>query len=110
MQRDLMEMPPVTSGRLLDVVRLDVRNATAAADDAHLLQQLLFLHRARRRIYRSVDTALRDRRRRQRDADQKTTREHERLGSRGAGRELNAREKFRHISFPSCAVINLAGS
>src|SRR5215470_17326978 len=105
-----METPPVASGRLLDVVRLDVRNATAAADDTHLLQQLLFLHGARRRINRSVDTTLRDRRRRQRDADQETTREHERRGSQGAGRELNARKKFRHLSFPSCAVISVAGS
>jgi hypothetical protein len=52
MQRDLMEAPPIAAGGLLDIVGLDVRNAAAAVDEAHLAQELLLFHGAGGRIDR----------------------------------------------------------
>ena len=44
------ELLPVAALRLLDVVGLGVRDGAAAADDLHLLEELVLLHRARGRI------------------------------------------------------------
>ena len=49
-QRLLVELAPVAAGRLFQVARLRIRNGNPAIDDAHLPQQLIFLHRRRGRI------------------------------------------------------------
>src|SRR5262249_11329910 len=57
-QRHLVEVAPVTAGGLLDRAGLLVGDRAAAADSVELVEKLILLHRARRRVDRAVRVAL----------------------------------------------------
>src|SRR5262245_20675618 len=53
-----MEVAPIPAGGLLDRAGLLVGNRAAAADSVELIEKLILLHRARRRVDQAVRVAL----------------------------------------------------
>ena len=83
---ELMDAP----SRLLEIVRLGVGYGAAAVDDAHLLEELIFLHRARGRVDRVIGIALLRRSRHRHRHDK-----HER---QRADDETSVRKQSRHAT------------